>query len=157
MARWGKADFKELEKLQKNLEKLQGSDLDKFCRDCSKELAARLLGLVIPDTPVGEYPEATGKKGGTLKRGWTAGVEVRDGGAAYALTLPVYDDGDNFTITVKNPVEYASYVEFGHRTRSGGWVDGQLFLTRAEMIVESKAPGVLERKLEQKLKEVFNV
>ena len=72
MARWGNCDYKQLQQLRENLEKLQSMDLDKFCRDASKELAARLLALVIPRTPVGQYPKASGKKGGTLRRGWTA-------------------------------------------------------------------------------------
>ena len=29
--------------------------MEKFCRDVSKELAARLLGFVIPRSPVGVY------------------------------------------------------------------------------------------------------
>ena len=51
MARWGNADFKELKELQERLQKLQNTDLNKFCEDASKELAARLLALVIPRTP----------------------------------------------------------------------------------------------------------
>ena len=41
----------------------------------SVALAARLLALVIPRTPVGQYPRSSGKKGGTLRRGWTARTE----------------------------------------------------------------------------------
>ena len=73
MAKWGNADFEQLKQLQDRLQKLEQIDLDKFCRDVSKELAARLLALVIPRTPVGDYPNETGKKGGTLRRGWTGG------------------------------------------------------------------------------------
>ena len=61
--KWGNADYKQLQALQERLQKLQSADLDKFCEDCSKELAARLLALVIPRTPVGKYPKDTGKKG----------------------------------------------------------------------------------------------
>lgn len=54
-------------------------------------------------------------------------------------------------------MEYASYVEFGHRTRGGdGWVPGQYFLTLSEQDLERLAPGVIERKLEALLREVFN-
>ena len=42
--RWGDVDYKQLQKLRDNLQKLQDMDLDKFCEDVSKELAARLLG-----------------------------------------------------------------------------------------------------------------
>ena len=67
--RWGDVDYKQLQKLRDNLQKLQDMDLDKFCEDVSKELAARLLALVIPRTPVGQYPRSSGKKGGTLRLG----------------------------------------------------------------------------------------
>ena len=53
--KWGRCDYRQLIKLRDNLAKLQRMDLDKFCRDTSKELAARLLSLVIPATPVGKY------------------------------------------------------------------------------------------------------
>ena len=69
MARWGNADFEQLRELQERLQKLQSIDLNKFCEDASKELAARLLALVIPRTPVGDYPKETGKEGGTLGQG----------------------------------------------------------------------------------------
>lgn len=162
---WGNSDYKQLKKLRDNLAKLQSMDLDKFCTDVSKELAARLLALVIPRTPVGRYPRASGKKGGTLRRGWTAKThdEAAGGGGkpnakAYANALPVFKRGRTFYIQVINPVEYASYVEFGHRTPGGqGWVAGQYFLTLSEQDLERIAPALIERKLEALLREVFNV
>ena len=161
---WGNVDYRQLQKLRDNLQKLQDMDLDKFCEDVSKELAARLLALVIPRTPVGQYPKSSGKKGGTLRRGWTARTEqaAKEGGKvdpkAYANSLPVFRRGRNFYIEVINPVTYASYVEFGHRTPGGkGWVAGQYFLTLAESQLESRAPAIIEKELEKKLKEVFKV
>lgn len=162
--RWGSVDYKQLQKLRDNLQRLQEIDMDKFCEDVSKGLAARLLQLVIPVTPVGQYPKSSGKKGGTLRRGWTARTEqaAKEGGKvdpkAYANALPVFRRGRNFYIEVINPVTYASYVEFGHRTRGGGgWVAGRYFLTLAESQLESRAPAIIEKELEKKLKEVFKV
>ena len=60
--RWGHVDYRQLQKLRDNLQKLQDMDLDKFCEDVSKELAARLLALVIPATPVGQIPQKHGKE-----------------------------------------------------------------------------------------------
>lgn len=161
---WGNCDYKQLQKLRDNLAKLQKMDMDKFCMDVSKELAARLLALVIPRTPVGQYPKSSGKKGGTLRRGWTAKTEGDAAGSgnvdakAYADALPITKQGTNYIIEVINPVEYASYVEFGHRTANGkGWVAGQYFLTLSEQDLERIAPAVIERKLEALLREVFNV
>ena len=165
MAKWGNCDYKQLQHLRDNLSKLQKMDMDRFCTEVSKELAARLLALVIPRTPVGQYPKSSGKKGGTLRRGWTAKTQEEaisrgnsNDAKAYAAALPVTKSGNTYTIEVINPVEYASYVEFGHRTRGGnGWVNGQYFLTLSERDLERLAPAVIERKLELLLREVFNV
>ena len=70
----------------------------------------------------------------------------------------MFKQGNNYYIEVINPVEYASYVEFGHRTPSGkGWVSGQYFLTLSEHELEKVAPKVLEKRLTELLREVFNV
>lgn len=155
MAKWGKADFNQLLELQKRLQKLQAIDLNKFCEDASKELAARLLALVIPRTPVGDYGGKTGKNGGTLRRGWTAGKQTAAG--VYAKGLQVEKSGDYYIIRVINPIYYASYVEFGHRTADHkGWVEGQFFMTLSEDDLESIAPNILEKKLDKLLREAFN-
>lgn len=161
---WGNCDYKQLQRLRDSLATLQSMDMDRFCTEVSKELAARLLALVIPRTPVGQYPKSSGKKGGTLRRGWTSKTQAdaaSRGGSndakAYAEALPVRKSGNAYIIEVINPVEYASYVEFSHRTRGGdGWVPGQYFLTLSEQDLERLAPGVIERKLEALLREVFN-
>ena len=206
MAKWGKCDFKQLQKLRDNIAKLEETDMDKFCRETSKELAARLLALVIPRTPVGKRPKLSGPKtekvvgasgkertfltaegaryeqywggymGGTLRRGWTARTEreAESGGGSdsveeYVATLPVTKAGGEYRIEVINPVEYASYVEFGHRQTPGryvpaigktlkkGWAEGKYFLTLSEQDLKNLAPGIIEHKLEKQLREVFNV
>lgn len=161
---WGSCDYRQLQKIRDNLDRLERMDMNKFCQDVSKELAARLLALVIPRTPVGSYPKSSGKKGGTLRRGWTARTaeEAADSSSmdakAYAAALPVSRQGRNFYVQVINPVEYASYVEFGHRTRGGkGWVNGQYFLTLSEHDLEWLTPALIERKLDALLREVFRV
>ncbi|TCL35644.1 bacteriophage HK97-gp10 putative tail-component [Anaerospora hongkongensis] len=166
MGKWGKCDFKQLQQLQKRLEKLDRSDVDQFCEDCAKELAARLLAKVIKRTPVGQY-EGEGKNGGTLRRGWTAASEREaelsstfgggTGAAAYVKALAVTKKGNVYQIEIINPVSYASYVEFGHRTRGGkGWVNGQFMLTISEDELDSQAPAILERKLMKYLGDAFN-
>jgi hypothetical protein len=164
--KWGKADYKQIKRLQEKLLKLEQADLDKFCESASKELAARLLSLVIPRTPVGQYPKDMGKKGGTLRRGWTGGKSA--GAATYAQSLPIEKTAGTYTICVINPTEYAEYVEFGHRQEPGrfvpaigkrlkkGWADGKYFLTMSEADLEQIAPSVLEKKLDALLREVFN-
>jgi len=141
MSRWGRCDFSQFREFAKGFEKLSDSEIDDLCVACSKELAARLLALVIPATPVGKYPKGSGKKGGTLRRGWGA----KNGKA-----------GNTYMVEIINPVEYASYVEFGHRTVSGGWVEGRYMLTISEEKLKRIAPSVLEKMVLRKLKEVCN-
>ncbi len=157
MAKWGKADYRQFEKLQKNIEEMSRKlNMDAFCEACSKELAARLLALVITRTPVGKYPKSSGKKGGTLRRGW--GAKTVGEAKAYAESLKISKAGNTYTIEIINPIEYASYVEFGHCTRSrSGWVEGQYMLTVSEEKLEETAPQILEKKLHKYLSEVFNV
>lgn len=186
MAKWGKADFRQFRQLQEHIEAAsERINMDAFCKACCKELAARLLGLVIPRTPVGEYkgeeytckargmPErkhigavVEGKKGGTLRRGWTGS---KSAGAAYAQNLPIAKTGHTYTIEVINPVEYASYVESGHRQEVGryvpaigkklkkGYVEEHYMLKFSEQDLERLAPAMLQRKLDNFLREVFHV
>lgn len=189
--RWGRCEYRQLIKLRDNLAKLQSADMDKFCRDTSKELAARLLALVIPATPVGNYKtevkvtakrdskhhkkgdvytkriNRTGKMGGTLRRGWTARTEgeaaggqghpTADQAKAYAEALPITKQGSTYLVEVINPVHYASYVEFGHRTPGGGWKEGKYFLTISERQLRGRAPAIIEDKLKKLLRGAFNV
>ena len=184
--RWGKCDFRQLQALQKRLEKLASKDFDAFCRAAARELAARLLAKVIKRTPVGKtqrHPEqgpdgrkrmVTDHMGGTLRRGWTAKTEAEaqgggtKAGAEYAHSLPISRRGSTYQIEIVNPVHYASYVEYGHRQTPGryvpalgkclkqGWVKGRFMLTISEQELQAMAPGLLEEKLTGFLEECFS-
>ena len=75
---------------------------------------------------------STGKMGGTLRRGWTSRTheEAEKGSgtpdatmaAQYAQSLKINHTGNNLVIEIVNPVEYASYVEYGHRQTPGRYV-----------------------------------
>lgn len=150
-----KLDYDELKKLKEQI-MLFGdpTNMDKFFESCAKELAARLLSKVIKRTPVGQYPAETGKKGGTLRRGWTSGKSSN--ATSYANSLTVNKVGTDYVIDIINPVEYASYVEFGHRTRNHkGWVEGKFMLTISEEEIRNSAPRILEKKLKDYLKGCF--
>ena len=108
-----------------------------------------MLRMVVKRTPVGQYPKSSGKKGGTLRRGWMG--EKRASAQGYADSLTVHHFGDTYVIEIVNPVEYASYVEYGHRTTNNGWVPGQLIMTTSEQELERMAPKVLERKIKKYL------
>lgn len=130
-------NFQQLKAFERKLAKLANADFDKFCEAAAKELAARMLGKVIRRTPVAKV------NGGTLRRGWTIG-QVKKSGATYE-------------IEVFNSVDYAQYVEFGHRTSNHqGWVNGRFMMTISADQVEQQAPAILERKLYTLLREAFD-
>lgn len=180
----GKFDFKELKEYQEKLEKiaLESEEIIQFCKDCSKEIAARLLSLVIPRTPVGQsltYIDAEGKKktmktGGTLRRGWTAkSEEEAERGSqtnvnSFVNSLSINKSGNIYTIEVVNPVHYASYVENGHRQEVGryvpaigkrlvkSWVDGKFMLKISETELDGKLKSILEKKIQNFLEECLD-
>jgi HK97 gp10 family phage protein len=129
-----KANTKGLEKFQENLKKLNKQQTSQFTEKALKELAARLLKRVIHRTPV---------KSGHLRRAWTVGEVTRE--------------GDAFTVEIVNNVEYAPYVEFGHRTPNHtGWVDGRFMLTISEIELQRDAPQLLMNKLNKFIKDISN-
>lgn len=154
-----KVDTSELEKFAEQLEKF---DVDFMCEQIAKELAARFLAKVIKRTPVGQYDDE--RVGGTLRRGWTtqgnrSGSEglKTTGAKQFVDTLKVHQYGGVYVIELKNPVEYASYVEYGHRTRGGGsWVQGRFMMTISENEIKHNANKIVEAKFNKLLREAFN-
>ena len=162
----GHVDISEIKNFKSRIERsLSAEQVSLFIESCAKELAARLLAKVIKRTPVGQYPANSGKKGGTLRRGWTGGKNSN--ASAYANSLSVTRSGGVYTIEIVNPVEYAPYVEFGHRQEPGrfvpaigkrlkkGWVEGKFMLTISEQEIQGSAKAILESKLKKKLGECF--
>lgn len=124
MGRAGNFDYRELQKLRDELNKLN-QNIEAFLDESAKELAARLLRMVKQKTPVDT---------GTLRRSWTIGE--------------IHKNGNDYVVDVKNPKEYATYVEYGHRTAGHtGWVSGRFMLTISEQELERIAPQVLENKI----------
>lgn len=179
MAKWGNCDFRELKKFQQEIEKMSKANIQKFCEDVSKELATRFLRKVIKRTPVGIYSgesytcaigkthkgnKISGKVGVTLRRGWTAKTETDAKGGAnkgkdvssWINELPIKHIGNTFQVDVTNVVNYASYVEYGHRTRGHkGWVEGHFMMTISEKEINAMLPKFIEKKLTELLSEVF--
>ena len=139
------ANFKQLTQFTKQIEKLTDTQLEEFLESCSKELAARLIAKVVKRTPVSKH------KGGTLRRGWTG--ERNENATKYAQSLPVEHVGNKYVIEITNPVEYASYVEYGHRTVDHkGWVQGRFMLTISEAEIRNSTQGILQTKLNRFMK-----
>lgn len=169
----GKWDTKELDNFTKKLNKLSKEDIQKFNEDTVKEIAARTLAKIIARTPVGEYGDKevhfftkdgkevrftahSNKVGGTLRRGWTAGKDT-DPYTFIMSNSEVIKKGRTYIILISNLVNYAPYVEYGHRTKDGaGWVDGRFMMTLSEDEIQEELPALLEGKLEKFLGEYFD-
>lgn len=167
MAGMGKFNASDLNKFKAELEKLERNS-NEFIEACAKELAARLLAMVIKRTPVGDYSgqayecasgkrhkgnKVKGKVGGTLRRGWTTGKRLSAKG--YAQDMKVNHFGDTYEIEIINPVEYASYVEYGHRKPNNkGWVRGHFMMTISAQELKEKSPQILEKKIKKYMEEI---
>lgn len=145
IAKWGSCDYQQLKRLRDKVEKFSKVDLDAFCIEISRELAYRLLSKTIRRTPVDT---------GALRRGWTNGQSTSP--KAFASTLPIIKAGNEYRIEITNLVDYALFIEYGHRTRNhNGWVNGRFMLTISENELRGEADKIIERKLMQVLSEVF--
>ncbi len=136
-----KSNTKEIEDLIKRIEDFK-EQKDEILTTLTKEIALRLWRKVRKRTPVGIYPKGSVKHGGTLRRGWTVGEITEINGI--------------YKVEIINNVEYAPYVEFGHRTRNHkGWVKGVYMLTISEQEIDENLETIIRLKLNKILKEVF--
>lgn len=125
MAKMGKVNIKGLKDFQRQIEKL--SPPSEFVEAFANELAQRLYRELINNTPYITH---------TLQRGWTI--------------KSIKKDKDTFIVEIVNPVEYASYVNYGHRTikvDGYGWCPGILFVEKAEDNVEKMSKPLLEQRM----------
>lgn len=95
-----------------------------------------------------------GYTGGTLRRGWTSSIPAKK--------------SNGWEIEIINNVFYASYVEYGHRQTPGryvpalgkslkkGWVEGKFMLTMSVKDVERMAPALLEKRLQELIREAMD-
>lgn len=99
-------NFSQLIAFQKKLLQLDKKIHNTVCRNVANGLASQLIKATKKRTPVGHYPknakdkDGNKKKGGTLRRNWKRKGEKIYGG---------------YKVIVFNDVEYAPYVEYGHR------------------------------------------
>ena len=168
-----KVDVSALKDFKQRLETLTDSQVDAFMNRAVRECANWLLSLVIPRTPVGKV------HGGTLRRGWlnNTGNQVGKGAGTNVSASQITARANSmnvergkrggYSVTVTNPVYYASYVEYGHRQTPGryvpaigkrlvkSWVEGQHFLKLSEEELREIAPEMLEELLNEFLRTVF--
>ena len=129
-----RCNFNDLKVFRNNLGKLTNTEYDRLAEECCNEIAARLLRMTKQNTPVDT---------GHLKRSWKKEAARKNGNVWCSV--------------VYNTADYAMYVEYGHRTTNHkGWVTGRFMLTNAEKEIERIVPQLLEKRLLQKLGELFD-
>lgn len=139
MGRAVRVNIKGLIELKQNLVEQQ-KQMDDYLRLLASDIAALLLRKVIKRTPVGVYPHKTG---GNLRRDWTVGEVVKT--------------NNGYKVEVINSVEYASYVEYGHRTRNHkGWVPGRFMLTISENEIRDNLESIIQKRLKVILEKMKN-
>lgn len=133
-------DFDDILKLQQQMRRME-SEFDQFIRQFLLKQALDALARTKANTPVDT---------GLLRAAWTVGDGVsaargrwsatgkkmqytEDAASSTAATLQsVQRVGDGLVITIINPVEYASFVEYGHMTRDRKrWIEGKFMCTLA--------------------------
>lgn len=182
MGNWGNFSYESFKKMAKQFDKaLAERMVESTITAILKEAAMRGLAKVKKRTPVGSYdghvefmanlPQKevnfitkAGKQvsftakartrqvkfdakqrrvGGHLRRSWQVGT--------------VKKQGNKFLVEIFNNVEYASYVEYGHRTRnSKSWVEGKFMLTISLKEVETLLPGIADKHSKQLLLRLLN-
>lgn len=159
MTKWGKFDFSELERFAGAFQKaLDERVIERFIRDFLLEMAYRADRKIKKRTPVNT---------GELRRRWKVGNVERRGNA--------------YVVEIYNPLEYASYVEYGFRSHwvpgrwegkqfvydknadtgmyvgpKNGWVEGRFMMTISMQEIERELPRYLEKRMTQLLNEIMN-
>ena len=137
-------DVRQLEELAKRIGRFTKQDVDRICIECAKEIARRLLRKVKVRTPADR---------GRLRDSWR--IER------------VYKDGTEYVAEIINSMEYASYVENGHRQEPGrfvpaigkrlvkSYVPGKYMLRISEQEVQKEADKFVQNRIEKALGDLF--
>ena len=153
-----KMDNRDFVKLRNKLQAIK-EQTPQFIEDLTNEAAGKLLAETKKNTAVGKYSKIVNfttkdgkevsfktsykKRGSTLRKGWTVGEVKKENGA--------------YKIEIINSVEYAIYVEYGHRKVNKekeviGWTDGKFMFTNAKKEIEKQLPKLINKKLTSFLK-----
>lgn len=167
-----KNDLSEFKELQQRLEQAEKYK-DEYFEYALRQIALRFLARVIPLTPTSENQtimySVNGKtvtktmRGGALKRGWIGQVDdpgpepSRSEIEGYVNSLTIRRAGRRYSITLSNRVDYAPYVEYGHRQRPGrfipalgktlvnAWVPGQHMMLTAQREIYTMQRALYEK------------
>ena len=128
MGKGYKFDYSQFEEYVKNFEKAT-DNFDTFLKKFLLQQGQRVVRAVKPRTPVDT---------GALRESWVIGKEAKairydesgkvtgsDYTSAFANKASIEDVqmvGDSLQITISNPMEYASYIEYGHHSYLGRYM-----------------------------------
>ena len=114
---------------------------DLFLQDFLIDMAERVIDRTKKRTPVGT-PESTGIPGyvgGSLRGAWQLG--------------DITKKSDTLEVEILNGMEYATFIEYGHRITSGGitigWREGRFMLTISTDEVRKQMPLRFEKAVKQ--------
>lgn len=121
-------DLKELQKLNDKLKDLAESEFNALLDDTANMIAQVFLKNVTKMTPVDT---------GFLRGNWDI---VRG----------------RYHYQVYNNTIYGIYVNYGHRTRNGGWVEGQFFVEKSMEMTERSVKKIVRESLIKPLERYLN-
>lgn len=134
-SRWMDVDFSSFKQWSEQIDKAVREDAArKLSEQVLYELANRVLRRTKQKTPVDT---------GHLRRNWMLGSVTRH--------------GDYMEIEIYNNVEYAEFIEYGHRKPKGGFVEGCYMLTLSMKEIEEMAPALIGRRSDEFVKELLRL
>lgn len=136
MASWGTCEFRALRELNERVKQAATeAEMDGFYTGLLDDMAGGLIKMVVRETPCKTHQ---------LQHGWLRTKAVRR--------------GKNYEAEIYNNVEYASWVENGHRTRLNKktgerhWVEGVHMLRKSVFAYQRAAPAYIKKKTEEFLR-----
>jgi hypothetical protein len=127
-------EYSEMKVMRRQLAELRRTSYDIHMK-VAKRIAQLAIRKVKKMTPVDT---------GNLRNNWKFTVTKK---------------GDNFYVTIYNPLEYASFVENGHRIvvagQTLGWVEGRFMLKLTMDEMERIAPNMWKREVEKEMRRIF--
>lgn len=135
MATLGNFDCSEFKKMARGFQKaLDERVIERWIKEFLLEMAFKAERKIKKRTPVDK---------GQLRRAWQVGNVLKQ--------------GNSYIVEIFNNTEYASYIEYGHRTKNhSGWVEGRFMVTISMREIEKEFPAFLEKKQLELLNQILN-
>lgn len=143
------ADFGQLEQFFENFQNAH-DDFDEFLRKFLLEMALRAIAKIKEKTPVDT---------GALRNTWAVGNQAVQIGRTNAQPISEFEQaatlesvrvvGNELEITISNAMDYASFVEYGHRLRNGAWRNGFFMMTIGVKRIQREIPERFSKEFAQ--------